>query len=104
MICKYDANVASVVGVNAATIFDYIMYFVFDSKCRHENFFNGKYWTQETNDGLEKQFFFMSKKEITASIATLVFAQFLEITIGNNGSQWFSIGKNGEQFFIQNFA
>lgn len=104
MICTYNANAASIIGVNAATIFEYIMYFVYQSKCQRENFFSGKYWTQETKEALSKQFFFMSEKEITMSLATLLYEKFLERADDANGLSWYSIGKNGERFYIETYT
>jgi len=105
MICTYNANVAEIVGTDAATIFEYIMYFVFQSKCQKENYVSGKYWTYETRTALAKHFFFMSDKEINIALATLLQENFIE-TMNDNSSKpnWFTVGKRGESFFLRAYA
>ena len=95
----YNGNLARIVGSDAASIFEYINYFVCYSRMNNLNLFGGKYWMLGSTDSIKHVFGHLSEQQVVASIATLVGMQIVDSHKDANGQNWLTIGKNGERFY-----
>lgn len=71
MIHSFNTEVAELCGINAATIFYNISYWVYYCETNNTNFVNGKYWAKNSNSAFAKQFPYLSEKQIRNSISKL---------------------------------
>ena len=72
MSLSFDIEVARQVGVDAAVVFNHILYWVRRNAIDRKNFKDGHYWMWEPMENMARYFGFMSKFTICRSVKRLV--------------------------------
>ena len=98
MTHSFDIEIAKVVGANAATIFNHIVFWVEKHKAEGENFFEGKYWTYASRKSLEEIFPYLTTKQIRTATEKLVVSNLVvtgNFSEGNlNRTTWYTLSDN----------
>lgn len=112
----FDSEIAKIVGINAAIIFERIRYFCEDAKLKndHYKFHNGRFWTYSSSKGWSNMLPFLTKRQAEKAINALI-AHKMIITDNFNKNKydrtrWFtvlvdtttSISPVGEMHFTEN--
>lgn len=103
MFHTFDTEIAKKVGVNAAVIYNHILYWVTKNEGENTNFIDGMWWSYATLDGLVALFPYMTKDQVRTAIQKLKDSKL--IVTGNyskdkrDRTTWYSIppdarGKN----------
>lgn len=100
MTHQFDIEIAQVVGVNAAVLFNHICFWVDKNKANDKHFIDGRYWTYSTTKGLVELFPYLTEKQIRTALEKLVEAGFIitgHYSKNNlNRTTWFAICEKGE--------
>lgn len=72
MYNRFNIEVAKKYGVEAAVVFNYFCWEVYKSKCGKRDFYDGLYWTRESNNELKEQFPYLTERQINYAIKKLV--------------------------------
>lgn len=72
MYHSVDTEIAEIVGVNAAIIFNNISFWVLKNEANEENFYDGYYWTHNSRAAYRILFPYMTEKQIRGAIQRLV--------------------------------
>lgn len=67
----FDGEIASIVGVNAAVIFQNIGFWVSENEANGRNCEGGRYWTYNSNEAYRKLFPFLSANQIRGALDKL---------------------------------
>lgn len=101
MIYFFDGEIASIVGVNAAVIFQNIGYWAKENEANGRNFHDGRYWTYNSQKAYKKLFPFMTVSQIRGALDKLSDADLILIGCYNEDARdrtaWYAlsdIGKN----------
>lgn len=101
----FDVDIAKEYGINAAVILQNLSYWIEKNRANDQNFFDGNYWTYNSNKAFEKLFPYLSAKQIRSTIEKLI-EQGLIITGNYNKSAydrtlWYAITEKGN-LILQN--
>ena len=72
MIHVFDTDVAERYGVNAAIILQNICYWIKQNEANGTNYFDGNYWTFNSNRAYQELFPYMSKRQIETAFKKLI--------------------------------
>ena len=72
MIHVFDTDVAEKYGVNAAIILQNIAYWIKQNEANKTNFYDGNYWTFNSNRAYRELFPYMSKRQIETAFKKLI--------------------------------
>lgn len=72
MIHVFDTDVAERYGVNAAIILQNIAYWIKQNEANKTNFYDGYYWTFNSNRAYQELFPYMSKRQIETAFKKLI--------------------------------
>lgn len=101
----FDVDVAKQVGIIAAILFQNIAYWCQHSKANEKNYYDGRYWTFNTNKAFCELFPYLSSKMIRTALQKLVDAGL--VVTGNYNKQaydrtiWYALSENGESIFLK---
>lgn len=69
---SFDINIAAQVGVNAAVLFNNILFWCEHHKANDKHFHDGLYWTYNSVRAFTELFPYMTKKQISTSLQKLI--------------------------------
>ena len=72
MIHVFDTDVAQKYGINAAIILQNIAFWVKQNEANGTNFYDGNYWTFNSNRAYQELFPYMSKRQIETAFKKLI--------------------------------
>ena len=72
MYHSFDTDVAALVGVNAAIIFNNIAFWIKKNEANEENYYDGCYWTYNTKAAWRTLFPYMGEKQFKAALQKLI--------------------------------
>lgn len=72
MYHSFDTDVAALVGVNAAIIFNDIAFWIKKNEANEENYYDGCYWTYNTKAAWRTLFPYMGEKQFKAALQKLI--------------------------------
>lgn len=93
----FDSEIAKLVGVNAAIIYERIRYFCEDAKNKndHYKFHEGRFWTYSSSEGWSDMLPFLSAKQANAAISLLIEKKLISASNFNKNkydrTRWFTI-------------
>ena len=101
----FDVDVANQVGVIAAILFQNIAFWCQHSRANGKNFFDGRYWTFNTNKALCELFPYLTSKMIRTAMLRLV-DDGLIITgnynkLAYDRTTWYALTEKGESIFLK---
>ena len=94
MTHSFDTEIAEKVGVNAAIIYQNIVFWTEKNKANEINFYDGRYWTYNSVSAWKKLFPYMGHSQIKTAIKKLENSGL--IVVGNynesayNHTKWFA--------------
>lgn len=96
----FDVEIAQEYGINAAVILQNLAYWIEKNRANEQNYFDGHYWTYNSNKAFEKLFPYLSAKQIRSTIDKLI-EHGLIITGNYNKSAydrtlWYAITEKGK--------
>ena len=100
MTHTFDVDVALIVGIKAAILFQNIAFWCEHSEANGTNYHNGKYWTYASNKALQKLFPYLSERQIRDALKSLFDARLIEK--GNYNKMpfdrtiWYSLTEKGK--------
>jgi len=100
---SFDVDVAIQYGINAAIVFQDMAYWCEHSRNNRANFYDGRYWTFNSNKALCEHYPYLSSKAIRSAIQKLVDAGL--IVTGNynklpfDRTLWYALTDEGERIF-----
>lgn len=97
MTNSFDSQVAMLVGVNAAVLYQNILYWVTKNAANGVHFHDGQYWTYNSNEAFQQLFPYMTSEQIRYALNKLVESGLVikgHHSDGMNRTLWFAIGKN----------
>ena len=101
MVFAFDDEIAKVVGVPAAVVFNTLAYWILYNESAGKNFFDGRYWTYNSAKGYTKTFPFFTESQIRRALAKLVDSGFLVTGCYNavqyDRTTWYSFGPRGQE-------
>lgn len=98
----FDSDVAEEVGVEAAVLFQNILFWIEKNKANEKHFYENNYWTYNSIEALAKMFPFWSKEKVRRLIEKLKESDF--ILTGNynahsyDRTMWYSLTEKGKSF------
>ena len=101
----FDIDVAKQVGIIAAILFQNIAYWCQHSKANEKNFYDGRYWTYNTNKAFCELFPYLSSKMIRTALQKLTDAGL--VVTGNYNKMaydrtiWYALSEKGESIFLK---
>lgn len=100
----FDVDVAKEVGIIAAILFQNIAFWCQHSRANNKNFFDGRYWTFNTNKAMCELFPYLSSKMIRTALQKLV-DEGLIITgnynkLAYDRTTWYALTEKGESIFL----
>lgn len=97
---SFDVDIAKQYGVNAAIIFQNIGYWCEHSRANESNYYDGFYWTYNTNKAFCELFPYMSGKGIRTAIQKLIDADMIQTgnynKLAYDRTLWYALSKKGE--------
>lgn len=69
---SFDVGIARQIGVNAAIVYNHIIYWIKSNAQKGQNQIDGKTWMYETISQMSEYFGYLSEKQIKAAIKTLI--------------------------------
>ena len=105
MYHMFDVEVAKQVGIIAAILFQNIAYWCQHSRANEKNFYDGRYWTFNTNKAFCELFPYLTSKMIRTALQKLTDAGLL--VTGNynklayDRTIWYALSEKGESIFLK---
>lgn len=91
-----DPEVAKIVGVNAALVFNKIRHYCIYHESENTNFHDGMHWSYNTHKGMTKQFEYLSTRQIRTALEKLLKAGFIISgnynKFKNDRTLWYTFG------------
>ena len=105
MIYKFDSEVAALVGINAAVIFDNIGFWAATNAANERNYFDGHYWTYNSINAFQTLFPFLSVKNIRTALEKLESGGFIISGCYSenkrNRTKWYALSDKGRGFYTR---
>jgi hypothetical protein len=79
----FDRKMAKDFSLNEAVFMNHVLYWCYLNECNNRNFAEGRYWTTNSNDALQKIFDYWSKSQLETVIAKCKKSELLVIRIDN---------------------
>jgi hypothetical protein len=97
---SFDPEIAKAVGVNAATIYQNILYWIEKNEANEKHCYDGQYWTYNSIRAFGEQFPYLSEKQIKTALNKL-FEQGLIVKgnynkIGLDKTNWYGLPQKGQ--------
>lgn len=93
----FHTSIASIVGIEAAVLFENIEYLVSHNRENNRNFVNGKFWTYNSARAFQSHFPYMSERTISYNLKKLEKYGLIETGIFNeegfNRTKWYTVTK-----------
>lgn len=103
---SFDPEIAKQVGVNAATIYQNLIYWQEKNEANERHFYEGKYWTYNSLRAFTDLFPYLSADQIRTAIQKLVDADLIEVGEFNKSSydrtKWYCVKSHVELGKIPN--
>lgn len=100
MIHTFDSDIAELVGVNAAIIFQSLSFWIKKNEANGENFHDGSYWTYNTKAAWKKLFPYMGDKQFKAALQKLIDEGLIKTGCYNSKpfdrTLWYALTEKGE--------
>lgn len=100
MTHTFDVEVALVVGIKAAILFQNIAFWCEHSAANNSNYHDGEYWTYASNKALQELFPYLSERQIRESIKKLLDNGLIKKGNYNklafDRTIWYSLTENGK--------
>lgn len=101
MIHAFDVDIAAEYGVIEAILLEHIGYWVTQNAANGTNFFDGKYWTFNSNKAFAKMFPYLTERQIRYSLEKLVAIELVETGCYNktvfDRTLWYTLTEKGKQ-------
>lgn len=98
----FDVKVAEEVGVQTATIFDNIVFWIHTNERSGRNIHDGKAWMFSSVSAFTETFPYLTEKQIRNSLSKLIEKDFLEVGNFNktkyDRTRWFALTEKGNSF------
>lgn len=99
----FDGDVAKMVGVNGAVLFQNIAFWVSKNKANNQNLFEGEYWTYNSNQAFVELFPFMSTDQIRTALRKLEELDLIKSGVFNDKAsdrtKWYTLGILGKSMW-----
>lgn len=99
MVHSFDTKVAKDVGVNAATLFYSIFFWIQKNEANDKHYYDGYYWTYNSASAFRKMFDYLSEKQIRTALNKLIEAGYLVAGNYNESkydrTRWYRLGDKG---------
>lgn len=103
MYHSFDTDVAALVGVNAAIIFNNIAFWIKKNEANEENYYDGCYWTYNTKAAWRTLFPYMGEKQFKAALQKLIDEGLLKTGCYNSKpfdrTLWYALTEKGYSMF-----
>lgn len=100
MIHTFDTDVAELVGVNAAIIFQAISYWIKKNEANEEHYHDGSYWTYNSKSAWKLLFPYMGEKQFKSALQKLIDEGLIKTGCYNNKpfdrTLWYALTEKGE--------
>ena len=100
MIHTFDSDIAELVGVNAAIIFQSLTFWIKKNEANGENFHDGSYWTYNSKAAWKKLFPYMGDKQFKAALQKLIEEGLIKTGCYNSKpfdrTLWYALTEKGE--------
>lgn len=108
MYHSFDTDVAALVGVNAAIIFNNIAFWIKKNEANEENYYDGCYWTYNTKAAWRTLFPYMGEKQFKAALQKLIDEGLLKTGCYNSKpfdrTLWYALTEKGESMLSNRTA
>ena len=95
----FDVDIAKEYGVNAAVIFQNIVHWVDHNRANGTNFYDGKFWTYNSNRAFCELFPYLTSKQIRSAIEKLIEEGLIETGVYNKDTRdrtlWYTLTEKG---------
>lgn len=102
MTIFFDTDIAKDVGMTAAVVYDYIIEGVTHNMAHKQCVYDGLYWVRESVAEMQLTLSFLSTKQITAALSTLISDGYLEGGCFNDDprdrTRWYTNGRKGRNY------
>lgn len=102
MMHSFDPDVASKVGINAAVVFQNLVYWCDKNAANGRHIHEGKAWTYNSAKAFEALFPYLSAKQIRTALEKLEAEGFIASgnfnQIGYDRTKWYTLGREGTRF------
>lgn len=102
---SFDPEIAEIVGVNAATIYQNIVYWVEKNQANDKHLYDGQYWTYNSIKAFGEQFPYLSAKQIKTALNKLIDQGFIVKGDYNKANFdktcWYGIAQKGQSIIPQ---
>ena len=95
----FNTDLAKEYGVNCAILIDNISYWIHKNQCDNRHFYDGRYWTYISQQGMVRMFPYLSKKQIGYALQKLIDNDILMVGNYNKNTfdrtKWYAFTDNG---------
>ena len=95
---QFDPNIAKDVGVEEAIMYANIEFWVWHNQLNKKHFYDGRYWTYNSQRAFQEQFPFWSRQNIRTILKKLIAKGYIKVGTFNDHkydrTSWFAIIKN----------
>ncbi|NLZ31064.1 MAG: hypothetical protein GX885_10060 [Methanomicrobiales archaeon] len=99
MVHSFDTKVAKEVGLNSATLFHSILFWIQKNEANDKHYYDGHYWTYNSAKAFRKMFDYLSEKQIRTALNKLIDAGYLVAGNYNESkydrTMWYRLGEKG---------
>lgn len=96
---SFNVEIAKIVGVNAATIFRHIEYWIAHNRANNANFYDGDYWTFNSKKAFVELFPYLTERQVDYAVKNLIDKGLLKTGNYNKSpydrTLWYAITKAG---------
>lgn len=104
----FDVDIASLIGVHAAIVFQNIGYWVTVNGNHNQNIVNGKAWVYNTPEAFTKDFPYLTTRQISYALSKLKEAGLVETGCFNNDRKnrttWYTLTEKGKTLYRPTLA
>lgn len=102
MVYTFDTEVAALVGADAATVFQNIMFWCMKNKANGQNEHDGRFWTYNSARAFAELFPWLSADQIRRALRKLETAGLIVSgnynKVGYDRTKWYAVGDEGLRF------
>ena len=95
----FNTDLAKEYGVNCAILIDNISYWIHKNQCDNRHFYDGRYWTYISRQGMVRMFPYLSEKQIGYALQKLIDNDILMVGNYNKNTfdrtKWYAFTDNG---------
>lgn len=99
---SFDVEVAVLIGMKQAILFNFIANDIVESRIYDENYFDGDYWCARSIESFMEHLPYMSKNTIFRALNKLVEEEFIIATHNPydvyDRTKWYAIGRRGKRY------